>query len=758
MPNPFDQFDEPRKSRSNPFDQFDNRTPEQTEQKRVQRLDEVPEIGESSGLLSDQPNSVIASIAALLPVTTDPAEMAKIITRQTKGQVGTSMSPEGRLIARNNKTGAVAELNKPGASWMDAAQALGIGSAFFPSGAGLVGTGAKTLGTLAARSAATQGGIELAQTAGGGDLPSMQNIALEAAVAPGAQIVGEKVIKPALSAGARSVSAAFGRRADDATRTAADLRQGFQSADGTPEAFVETFKGAKPQTIAEMADVDPKFYKAVDELGISSEPLASFGSRSSQFRDVEQALASQVGSRLDDQGRKFVSEVSQKADDLINEYGGTTAKGTLSTTFRQESEEMISKMAEQTDVVYGELDKLMPANTRIEANATLKFINSQANKLGGVDNLSPMMRKLFNDLSPKAGKSANKFSYATGVNSIAGETITPTNELLAARRKEVGQALQGKRSRFQSEEQGLLKALYARLATDQENAAINFGAEGASDLAKAGKALVVQRKKLEENLVNLLGNDLGRPVVNEIGAAVKGLGQKGSLDNFIKKVNQVDPRFRKQVLVSSLNDIFKGSGLDQEKLSTNGFAKFMDVLERDPGAKGALYSQLPKGLGKALDNLHTVSKGIATAKGQKTNTGRILGVFDKSGLISKLMKGTAAKVAGGAVGMAGGGLTGAGVASQGVQEFLSQVSKKSKTSADLLASPDFQRMIRISVREGSVEGGQISRQLKASEQELVKSETFKRWAKSINDSELSKQLLNGQRSAAAYLFSNDGEE
>lgn len=725
------------------------RTPEQTEEARLQRLDQVPELTSGSGLLAGESSAKIAAISPALLTAINPEEQAKII-KSVFPNVGIAHTPEGRLIARNNTTGAVAELNKPGLSGQDLIQALGIGAAFFPSGAN-IGTAVTkgALGKLAVRSAGTQAAIETVQAASGGEFNPGQ-VAFEAAAAPISQLGVEKLIKPAGKAIAGAISKKAKTLAEAAGDRAGQLRSFFQEGDQPIEEAIKITTRGQSGDIVEMIQPDIEFYRAADELGISSEPLASFASQNPQFRDIEQALSSVPGSSLDSQGKGFISELSRKADDLIQEYGGSLDKGAVSEGFRQSSLDTIESMVRQADEVYSSLDTLIPKTTPVEAKNTLAFIQMKINELGGERFISPKMRKLLKDLSPRAGKTIRVFDAAKGGQNIPGDVTLPTHELLSQKRREIGQALQGKRSSFQSEEQGLLKALYGRLSSDQEEIAARIGGE-ALNVAEAAKGLVRQRKQLEDNVASLIGGDLSKSITEVVGTSIKNINKR--LPEFRNRIQQIPENIRQEVVVTSLNDIFRGSGVDQQALNVTQFSKFMDELNRQPTAKKALFDALPEASRSAIDNLHKVSKGVSTALGQKIPTGRILTLFNEdNGLLRRLMGKGAAFVTAKAAGGGGPGLAAGAM----VGEFLNQKTGKSLAASEMLGSPDFQAMLKAAVREGNVEAGQISRQLEIAEANLVKSATFKKWSEFLDNETLGQILRGGGTGISAY-FLQEGE-
>ena len=112
--------------------------------------------------------------SALL-TTTDPNEIAQIFTQEVEfphpetgemvsqrmfPHVGLQTAPDGTLILSNNETGQKAIINRPGMSWFDAQQMLGLGVTFTPAGRGaaIAGAGART----AAQKAATETAKRLA--------------------------------------------------------------------------------------------------------------------------------------------------------------------------------------------------------------------------------------------------------------------------------------------------------------------------------------------------------------------------------------------------------------------------------------------------------------------------------------------------------------------------------------------------------------------------------------------------------------------
>jgi len=150
------------------------RTGEQVEKQQQQRIQDLPEFG-SGGLLSGEDKATVAALTPALLTATDPNEIASIL-KSNVPNVGITYTPEGAVIARNNKTGATVELNKPGLSKLDFLQGIGIMAAFTPGGR------AATTAGLVAKTGVTSAINEAVQALSGGEFNAEQ-IAIDGATA-----------------------------------------------------------------------------------------------------------------------------------------------------------------------------------------------------------------------------------------------------------------------------------------------------------------------------------------------------------------------------------------------------------------------------------------------------------------------------------------------------------------------------------------------------------------------------------------------
>lgn len=538
------------------------------------------------------------------------------------------------------------------------------------------------------------------------------------------------------------------QKAQDAIKALDDAERGIITDKGLND-VVETIQKGTAEDISAVIDADPEFYRAADELGITTEPLAGFASQNPQFRDVEAALRTVPGSVLDVQAKKFIEDTSQKADDLIVQYGGTLDKAQLGLDFKDQSLRNIDDLITQTDDVYGSIADLLPKSSRHPATETVSFLQQKANELGGRGELPPKLKRLFNQLETTTKTTKSKKPFDVGVGGsrqvITESQVNPTLGNIDQARREIGQALKGS-GPFKDVETGLNKALYARLTKDQDAIA---QAQGLGETTDAAKGLVRQRKQVEDNLQALLGKDLNKALNVTVSGAIKKLS-KGEVDNFKKVMNAIPRAQRQEAALSAMNDVFKGTGVGQNQLGPTQFVKWFDTIKRSPAAKKALFDNLPKESVRAIENLFEVSRGISRSLQQTTPTGRINALFNPdTGFIRKMVGSAAAR----GVAFSTGSPT-AGALADSTISFLKQANDPARRASELMSSPQFQNIIRRSVKEGVVDGNKASKALQTAEKNLAKSAKFKAWADSLGAAD--KAALQG--GLLTYLFKDLGAE
>ena len=305
---------------------------------------------------------------------------------------------------------------------------------------------------------------------------------------------------------------------------------------------------------------------------------------------------------------------------------------------------------------------------------------------------------------------------------------------------------------YSDTEIGALKEIYSVMKDSQRGI---VDRAGVGDLQDAADALTIRRKAIEDSKIDILGKNLSKDLMPEMAAKITGL-PKGNVTKFNQLVEGIPENMRSEVVVSALNDLLKGTGADQKGLGAARFVGFMNDLNRSPTAKSALYKQLPPQTRKSLDSLYTLANGVYKANKENITTGKISQFFPESdNFIAKVMGGAKAVVVGKA-GLTGGRLAAeaADAATDAVSEFLSGTSSKARAANQFISSPQLQALMKEAVRDGVVDGGIISRKTKAIEEQLKKSAAYKKWADTLDGSQLAQVASMG---VAGYLLSPEKE-
>lgn len=503
---------------------------------------------------------------------------------------------------------------------------------------------------------------------------------------------------------------------------------------------IAVFRQMDRDELAQSLQSNPEFFRAADELGINTEPLAIYAAQNPAARDILGNLQALPGSQLAANAKAYVTEVTNKAQNLIEEYGGTLDKAHLSDEFMRNSMGTIDEIFQQEDAIYSAIRQNIDPATRVVPSQTRSLIKHFEREFGGEDKLPKAIRNLKKQLN------VQEVTDITGSGMMGTRKRTtrtneaPTYYKLDDERRLVGQAIEKQDGPFKDVDVARLKRLYGAMRDDVDIVAEQHGF---LDDLKTANQLTQNRKLVEDNLKGLLTRNLNRDLSTVIGQGLKGVkGQTARFKDIVNSLNEIkrvqkgvrngkhqimDPQ---QIVLSALNDAMRGSGSQQGVFSANHFVKFMNELNQQPSLKKLVYSNIPKESHKALENLYTVAKGIDEANKYVVKTGRTLSLLDERGIVGKLT---------GKVGSAAGRITG-GLGGDMLMDYLQQRSKVSVSATEMLASPEFQRFLRETVTEGVkkgvYEGTRASKKLQQAEAALLQSKKYQKWANDMKKSGL----------------------
>lgn len=470
--------------------------------------------------------------------------------------------------------------------------------------------------------------------------------------------------------------------------------------------------------LAEQAAPDAATVKSAERLGIADNLQADHVTTNQEFRELSQAIKSVPGSSARAQELEGLRVVAKRADDLVEELGGTHDLSTLSQNIKNGMVATGDQLEEQANQLYRQIREAIPTETRAAAPKVLEFIQGRANAMGGVENLSTLEKSIVKKLSPKTVTTTEKVPARAGVTSASTRkvdtTLEPRYALVDDVRQTIGNAARA-RGPFSDADTGLAKKLYSLITEDQDAAA---GLYGMAEISSAAKAAVRTRKALENDTVALFGKNLGNSLVGNLAAGTKALAA-GDTAKFLKVLNAVPKDQRQEVVASALNYAF-GKSAKSGDMSFHAYARWFEGLQKNKQAYTAVMSNLPPSARESLHDLYKVSNGISLSSKERIVTGRLNAItkelegadtaMERVYDVVKKVAGTAAlEGASSAVGLPGAGLA------AGLMNALKTKTPVMQAADKLLSSPEFIAMARASATSQGPKAATVKR-LAASKQ------------------------------------------
>lgn len=443
--------------------------------------------------------------------------------------------------------------------------------------------------------------------------------------------------------------------------------------------------------LAGEAAPDPAVLAAAKRLGISEYLQPDHLTTNQAYRELAQAVKSVPGSETRVAEIAGLEKVGKRADQLINEIGGTTDLSKMNYAVRDGLDKTITDLESKAGIAYDNLRELVPKRARGAADNILSAIEERAVDLDGADNLSALEKMVRSKLTPKQIKDAS---------GAVIETRLPTYALIDDVRRDIGAATK-QRGPFPDADEKLASYLYGLIDEDQYALANEFGQ---GDNYRAAKSLVKVRKGLEDDMVSLFGKKLHESLVGKLETATTSLS-KGDSEKLVKILTAIPQNQRQMVAASALNTAF-GKATQNGALNFNTYTKWYEGLLANKQAYTALMSNLPLAARKQLSDLYRVSSNINKATRERITTGRIQSVQQElqgaDGLLATIY-GVAKRSAIGLPIEAVSsyfGLPGTGIAA-GLSSALTKGKPNVLKAADaLISSPEFQRLATETVTSG----------------------------------------------------------
>lgn len=632
-----------------------------------------------------------AAIGAMQPLTISDEEMASMLKRA---------DPE-IIVDRDRNTGATTiysprsqkafVINKPGISINDISNLAATITAALPAGR------AATLPARAGLEAAIQTGIEAGQKGLGGEF-NIEEPLLAGGFSAGTDLV------TLFNQARRAANVAQTARQEGVTQEAGQAAGTIARAASTT-ARTPAGRAATAQTFEQIVNPDPQVVRAAQELGLTEVlPMRVF-SRNPQYVQVEQALANMPGSVMSEGERQAKLAVAGKADEFITAFQGTRDLAGLDQSIVQNVNSTIDDLKSQSDSIYKNLESVIPRRTRVQPREIAAYLINKARDLGGIDKLDSLEKQILRESRAKNGM-----------------TYARLDQLRQTVGERYGNALRGQM--FGDSTTFSLKNLYNALGDAQGTAIDSIASAEARTQWNAGKALVQQRKALEESAENLLGREFSKPIIPQVRGAINSL-ISGNTRNFEQVIKGVPEQYRAQAIVSAMDAFLTKGARNETRLNPAGFASEWEKLSRSPTAKKALMSQMPEGAERFLDNLAIISRQFASATATVPKTGIVKAMGDfgsDNGFLAKVLP---------MIPVVGSRIDGV---------FSYAGPDVTQAAADLMANPDFRRVV--------VRGAQ-GQNVQQAEAAVMRSPAFQAWTETLPQNIKARVLSVG---LTDYLF------
>lgn len=560
-------------------------------ERKTSETESLPDWGGMPEFRDWTPESFKAQFGTLL---TSPSETVKVIKAQYPG-LRVRQDAKGNYIMESTIDGKEYAI-KPGVQWSDLPRAAAGALGFTPAA-----RAASKIYKGALAAAGTQGVVEASQAATGGEV-NPEDIAVAGATGGLLPALGRAVsgipsaVKNILGMGGapKPVTPPPSGGAQAAPPPSSPDMSGVDLADTTRKAAGGDKQAVK--LLAQAAAPDKEGVDAARRLGVIDYLQPDHISTNQVFRSLVGVLKTTPGSVLAARETEALKGVAERADNIIKELGGTDDYSTLNVKIKDDIEGTNAELKGRAKGLYDSVDATIPRETIVGAPTLMEVIKKNSKGIGGDENLSPEERLMITQLGD-----------------------SPTYGMLDKVRKNIGAAKRRIDAPFGSIDKSTLTELESALRTDQRNAILKVGGEGAVKKFDIAQELTRTRKGLEDDLISLFGKELDKSYVGGISGAIKAL-PGGDAAKFQKMIKLIPNDMRQEVVASGLATAF-GKSAREGSINFSKYADWFEGLQRQKTSFTALMTSLPPEARSLLTDLHKVSDGIRLSFKERKPTG-----------------------------------------------------------------------------------------------------------------------------------------
>jgi len=383
------------------------------------------------------------------------------------------------------------------------------------------------------------------------------------------------------------------------------------------QSVVDDLRKGKPAKVAEAVLPDVEIVESAQRLGVDLNP--EHFSTNTAFQDVARALKTKPGSELQKVEVQALVNLSNRADELVTDIGGSLDKASVSDDILLNTRTTIDDLQTRADAAYTTVRETIKAETRVETELIKDFLDAKLTELGGNRSLlTTAENKLFNLVNRK--EKDGTLTYAA----------------LDRVRRDVGDGFNKRSGPFKDDSNVTLREVYGVLSDTQQGVAKAFGIE---ELYANARNLIVKRKGVEDSAVELFGRNLTTSLVPKFRQAGVAL-TKGDVAPLNRLMEALPEPRRGEVAATILGEIFAGGSRQGGALGT-GFVNGFATLNRNATAKAALFRHLPESTAQTFNDIGRVMTGIVKSNAKSLanpsgSAGPIIAALESGNLATKL--------------------------------------------------------------------------------------------------------------------------
>jgi len=353
----------------------------------------------------------------------------------------------------------------------------------------------------------------------------------------------------------------------------------------------------RAEEVAATMAISPERVAAHQRAGIQA-PIAAL-TDDVAAQEMGGALAAVHGSKASEALSEYTKALTAQAKKITDEAVGTLDSGAINVALKQDMQNTIEKLGQDSSVIYKKINELVPQNTIVNSRPILDDLYRLASsREKGIAGLSGVEQKVFQTLKDK-----------------------PRYADVDALRKDIGRSVGKITGPYVNEDAATLNRLYSQLSQVQEGVANQVG-NGAGSLWKNAKDLDVSRFKLQDDSKYLFGEGLEGGATKKLEGAIKALSARDP-KAFNQMIDSIPESYRPKTVMTAMDSIMRKSYSSGKELDANGFAKFWGELSESPTNKAMLTKHLPDGAAKRLDDMYTMAQSLTNITKNKTKTGII---------------------------------------------------------------------------------------------------------------------------------------